>query len=183
MPVSFIGGGNRTTRRIPPTCRKSDNLYHIVLWVVYQHGQSHISGGATMRCYRKRPWPEVTLVTWPEMTVTGSDVIFPCFFLTIVVVQNVPLHMTGRNITTAYRRSRDRKWRHRNKSGSVWFPLGCFWICSRLLCSTPSSLPRFFGAFLLYLQRSFNVLFINCSFLLFFFVNFLSITTFLDSFL
>jgi hypothetical protein len=35
--------------------------------------------------------------------LTGSDVIFPCFFLTIVVVQNVPLRMTematGSNVT------------------------------------------------------------------------------------
>jgi len=32
MVVSFIGGGNRKSRRKPPTCRKSlTKLYHIVL--------------------------------------------------------------------------------------------------------------------------------------------------------
>jgi hypothetical protein len=32
MPVSFIGGGNRSTRRKPPTCRKSlKSLSHTVV--------------------------------------------------------------------------------------------------------------------------------------------------------
>ena len=33
---SFIGGGNRNTRRKPLTCRKSlTNLYHIILYRVH----------------------------------------------------------------------------------------------------------------------------------------------------
>ena len=33
--VSFIGGGNRSTLRKPPTCRKSlTNFYHIMLYRV-----------------------------------------------------------------------------------------------------------------------------------------------------
>ena len=39
MAVSFIGGGNWSTRRKPPTCRKSqqtktDKLYHLMLYGV-----------------------------------------------------------------------------------------------------------------------------------------------------
>ena len=33
VAVSFIGGGNRRTRRKPPTCRKS--LYHIMVYQVH----------------------------------------------------------------------------------------------------------------------------------------------------
>ena len=33
VAVSFIGGGNRSTRRKPPTCRNiTDKLYHIMLY-------------------------------------------------------------------------------------------------------------------------------------------------------
>ena len=32
VAVSFIGGGNRRTRRNPPICRKSDKLDHIMLY-------------------------------------------------------------------------------------------------------------------------------------------------------
>jgi hypothetical protein len=35
MVVSFIGGGNRSTQRKPPTCRKSDKLYQIMLYRVH----------------------------------------------------------------------------------------------------------------------------------------------------
>jgi hypothetical protein len=36
VAVSFIGGGNRSTRRKPPTCRKSPtSLYHIMLYLVH----------------------------------------------------------------------------------------------------------------------------------------------------
>ena len=35
MSVSFIGGGNQSTRRKPLTCRKvTDKLYHIMLYRV-----------------------------------------------------------------------------------------------------------------------------------------------------
>ena len=54
-------------------------------------------GGSVRGSYRKRSWPEVTSVTWPEAVMTGSDRVrnrFPRFFLTIVVVQYVPLRMT-----------------------------------------------------------------------------------------
>ena len=34
MAVSFIGGGNRRTRKKPPTCRKSLTNYHIMLYQV-----------------------------------------------------------------------------------------------------------------------------------------------------
>ena len=36
-------------------------------------------------------WPEVTSVTWPEVTSQEVTLFFPRFFLTRVVVQNVPL--------------------------------------------------------------------------------------------
>jgi hypothetical protein len=57
--------------------------------VVYQHGSSHISGGAI------------------GSGMTGSDRVrtrnrFPRFFLTIVVVQNVSLRITGSNMATRY---------------------------------------------------------------------------------
>ena len=55
--------------------------------------------------------------------------------------------------------------------------------CFRICCVVHQVVYHVHVAFLLYFQRSFNVLFINCSFLLYCFVNFLSITTFLDSFL
>jgi hypothetical protein len=55
--------------------------------------------------------------------------------------------------------------------------------CFRICCVVLQVVYHLYVAFLLYFQRSFNVLFINCSFLLYFFVNFLSITKFLDSFL
>ena len=55
--------------------------------------------------------------------------------------------------------------------------------CFRICCVVLQVVYHVRVAFLLYFQRSFNVLFINCSFLLYFFVNFLSITTFLDSIL
>ena len=74
-----------------------------------------------------------------EGHVTGSDIIFPRFFLTVVVAQNVPLRMTESSMAT-----------EGHVPGSGWFPLGCFRICSRLLCSTPSSLPRFFGIFVIF---------------------------------
>jgi len=36
VAVSFIGGGNQSTRRKPPTCRKSlTNFYHIMLYRVH----------------------------------------------------------------------------------------------------------------------------------------------------
>ena len=66
--------------------------------VVYQHGSSHISGGAI------------------GSGMTESDRVrtrnrFPRFFLTIVVVQNVSLRITGSNMATGYdvTRSRDPK--------------------------------------------------------------------------
>ena len=85
-------------------------------------------------------------------------------------------------------------------------PLGCSLWRPSLLLSNPGYLPLLFSynisimvftygvfgwytylcpksLFLLYFQRFFYVSFINCSFLLYFFVNFLSITTLLDSFL
>ena len=47
-------------------------------------------------------WPEVTSVTWPEVTSFS-----PRFFLTIVVVQNVPLH---EKLEDTKRIIRSRKW-------------------------------------------------------------------------
>jgi hypothetical protein len=32
VAVGFIGGGNRGTRRKPPTCRKSLTHYHLMLY-------------------------------------------------------------------------------------------------------------------------------------------------------
>ena len=34
VAISFIGGGNRSTRRKPPTCR-TDKVYHILLYRVH----------------------------------------------------------------------------------------------------------------------------------------------------
>jgi hypothetical protein len=33
--ASFIGGGNLSIRRKPPTCHKSDKIYHIMLYQVH----------------------------------------------------------------------------------------------------------------------------------------------------
>ena len=48
MAVSFIGGGNRSTQRIPLTCRKSlVNLSHIVVSSTPRHdlgSNSQLSG-------------------------------------------------------------------------------------------------------------------------------------------
>jgi hypothetical protein len=52
--------------------------------VVYEDSSSHICGGSMRWIYRKsrdRPWSEVTLVTWPEVTspeevMTGSDRVY-----------------------------------------------------------------------------------------------------------
>ena len=128
--------------------------------VVYQYGKSHISGGVR-RSYRKwrhrkRPWTEVTS---PVEALTGSDSVrmrnqFPRFFLTIVVVQNVPLRMTDmatasdvtwaeggsigrvracttrRCATSALVGSFERKWRHQMSPVELslevtWVPLMC----------------------------------------------------------
>jgi len=67
----------------------------LIITLVYQHGSSHISGGAVRWCYRKRSWSEVTS---QEETLTGNDRVrmrnrFRRFLLTIVV-QNVPLRIT-----------------------------------------------------------------------------------------
>jgi hypothetical protein len=35
VAVSFIDGGNRSTRRKPPTCRMTDKLYHMSEWDSY----------------------------------------------------------------------------------------------------------------------------------------------------
>jgi hypothetical protein len=35
VTVSFISGGNWRTQQKPPTCRKSDKLYHIMLYRVH----------------------------------------------------------------------------------------------------------------------------------------------------
>jgi len=35
MAVSVIGGGNQSTRRKPTACRKSDTLYHKMLYRVH----------------------------------------------------------------------------------------------------------------------------------------------------
>jgi hypothetical protein len=50
--------------------------------------------------HRKRPWPEMTSheVTWPE--ATSCSAYSRAFFLTIVVVQNVPLRMTVSSMAT-----------------------------------------------------------------------------------
>jgi hypothetical protein len=47
-------------------------------------------------------WPEMTSteVTWPEVIACACPDFFPRFFLTIVVVQNVPLCMTGGSMAT-----------------------------------------------------------------------------------
>jgi hypothetical protein len=125
--------------------------------VVYQHGQSRISGE------RQRELPEAVL-TGNHVTVSGPDQKwrqlydrksghesnrvpmrnrFPRFFLTIVVIQNVPLHMTdtatglteghltlkGRVCAyatencaiSALVRPFDRKWRH--QTSPVGLPL------------------------------------------------------------
>jgi len=37
VAVAFIGGGNWSTLRIPPTCRKSDILYHIMMMLYRVH--------------------------------------------------------------------------------------------------------------------------------------------------
>jgi hypothetical protein len=34
VEVSFIGGGNRRTRRKPPICHESDKLYYIMLYLM-----------------------------------------------------------------------------------------------------------------------------------------------------
>ena len=82
--------------------------------------------------------PEVTSpeVTWLEMTLpeaalTRSDRVrvrnrFPCFFLTIVVVQNVSLRTTDRAIGSAPKgvplgvSMRNRKLRNIRPSGAFW---------------------------------------------------------------
>ena len=78
--------------------------------VVYRDGSSHISGGATggatgsdrvrmrnrkCRWSRDRKW-------WfpPFFSVSHAFFGFPHFFLTIVVVQNVPLRTTGSSMAT-----------------------------------------------------------------------------------
>jgi hypothetical protein len=99
-----------------------------LLWVVYQYGSSIISGE------RQGKLPEVTA---PEAALTitgshGSDRVrmhsrFPHFFLTIVVVQNVPLRMTDRAT------GNDRRWspwkgvRMCNRKLRNIHPSGAFW--------------------------------------------------------
>ena len=88
-----------------------------------------------------RKLPEVTLVTDVCPAHARKWHFFPRFFFTIVVVQNVPLRMTGSSMTTGC----DRKWRHgkwRHNIGSEGFPpfFCCFRIFSRffvILCCTP----------------------------------------------
>jgi hypothetical protein len=83
-----------------------------------------------------RKLPEVTLVTDVCSAHAWKWQFFPRFFFTIVVVQNVPLRMTGSSMTTGC----DRKWRH--NIGSEGFPafFGFFRIFLRffvMLCCTP----------------------------------------------
>ena len=35
MAVTFIGGGNQSAWRAPPTCQVTDKLYHIMLYSEY----------------------------------------------------------------------------------------------------------------------------------------------------
>jgi hypothetical protein len=58
VAVSFIGGGNQSTRRKPPTCRKSldwlgigTKIYRIVTYILYlpYRLQIQITKGATRR--------------------------------------------------------------------------------------------------------------------------------------
>ena len=44
VAVSFIGGWNRSTRRKPLTCRKSDELYHIKLYCLSGIRTHNVSG-------------------------------------------------------------------------------------------------------------------------------------------
>ena len=46
MAVSFIGGGNRSTRRKSPTCRKS--LTNFITYLVWDHRQVEIHDGLNL---------------------------------------------------------------------------------------------------------------------------------------
>jgi hypothetical protein len=117
------------------------------------------------------------------MTVTGSDVIFPCFFLTIVVVQNVPLHMTGSNMTTGYEghvTGSDVTGISPEVCGSPWGVFGYVRGCCVVLQVVYHVLLDHFCNIFRDLLTFYSLIVRFCYF---FFVNFLAITTFLDSFL
>ena len=91
--------------RVPP---KSKYQSSISGQLKVYFGGSKERGPLRMRYWkwrhRKRPWPEMTSheVTWPEVmsypevcSAHSRKCIPALFFLTIVVVQNVPLLMTG----------------------------------------------------------------------------------------
>jgi hypothetical protein len=102
----------------------------VKLGIVHQHGSSHISGDresdhcacVTGSDRRDVVGPEVTSVT--EVRSAHARII-PRFFLTIVVVQNVPLRMTGSSMTTGCDVT--------GSEGSFRPFFGCFRIFSRFL--------------------------------------------------
>jgi hypothetical protein len=125
-------------------CQISTLIFYIVNHLIIKNLViRNISGGAKgseplrMR-YWKRPWPEMTSheVTWPEVTYITGSMFCTCseghsrvFFLTIAVVRNVQLCMTGSSMANGCEMNgshvtgsdvilRDFMWRH-FRSGSL----------------------------------------------------------------
>ena len=69
--VSFIGGGNQSIHRKPPTCHKSDKLYHILLLAmscIQNHNLIEIGSLWMMNTQWWQTWPGQR-TRWPKTGV------------------------------------------------------------------------------------------------------------------
>ena len=74
VAVSFIGGGNRSTRRKPPTCHKSLTNYIIMLYQTAFENITSVVIGTDCTSSCKSNYHMITNMTAPKLNVLQLDI-------------------------------------------------------------------------------------------------------------